>query len=181
MAVIGFIKKNWKIILLCMAFGVLGILFALANAEAYHATADAEFCVKCHAMEPLVASYKEDIHGGKNEHGVRAGCCDCHLPHDSATRYVIAKNVTSLKDIWGNFVIGPENIDWEEKRNHRERFTYDSGCMGCHHELEEASMGNKQAFLPHRDYFRGSTNETCVSCHPNVGHKDLGLHLKKEE
>jgi cytochrome c-type protein NapC len=181
MAMVGYIKKNWKTILLCILFGVLGILFSLATAEGIHATSGADFCVGCHVMEPMVASYKESIHGGKNEHGIQASCTDCHLPHDSVFGYVVAKGLSGMRDVWGNFVKDPTKIDWQERREDRRHYTYDSGCMGCHHELEEATMSNQKAFLPHRDYFRGSTNETCVSCHENVGHKDLGLYLKREE
>ncbi len=180
MAMVGFIKKNWKVVLLCIGFGVAGVLLSLATAEGIHRTSGADFCVGCHVMEPMVASYKEDIHGGKNPHGIRAECTDCHLPHESVLGYVVAKGISGMRDVWGNLVKDPTKVDWQERREHREHFTYDSGCIGCHHELEEATIGNKQAFLPHRDYYRGNTNETCVSCHENVGHKNLGLHLKKE-
>jgi nitrate/TMAO reductase-like tetraheme cytochrome c subunit len=86
-----------------------------------------------------------------------------------------------MKDIWGNIVLDPSKIDWEERRMHRENFVYDSGCLSCHQKLDEATKGNMKAFLPHRDYFLGRADLTCVSCHENVGHKHLGLHLKKEE
>jgi len=181
MVIIRYIRKNWKIALLCIGFGVAGLLVALGMAEGIHATSGAEFCVGCHVMEPMVASYEEDVHGGKNVQGIRAECADCHLPHESVLGYVVAKGITGMKDVWGNIVLDPTKIDWQERREHREHFTYDSGCMKCHSALEEASMNNKQAFLPHRDYFSGTTNETCVSCHENVGHKNLGLYLEKED
>jgi cytochrome c-type protein NapC len=181
MVVFGYIVRHWKVMLLCGVFGVLGILFSLATAEGIHATSGAEFCVSCHVMEPMVAAYEEDLHGGKNAHGIRAECTDCHLPHKSVLGYVVAKGISGMKDIWGNVVLDPTKIDWEERRSHREKWVYDSGCLSCHAELEEATMSNMKAFLPHRDYFMGNTNKTCVACHENVGHKNLGLHLKTEK
>ena len=181
MFIVRYIKKNWKVILLCIAFGVAGILFSLATAEGIHATSDVDFCVSCHVMEPMVASYEESIHGGKNEHGIRATCSDCHLPHESVLGYVVAKSISGMKDVWGNFVLDPTKIDWQERREHREHYTYDSGCMGCHRELKDATMSDPKAFKPHRDYFSGISDSTCISCHENVGHKDLGLYLNKEE
>ena len=177
----GFFKRYWRVILLCVASGILGVAYALINAEAFHATSEAEFCISCHAMEPMVAAYEEDLHGGKNRFGIRASCCDCHLPHDTVTHYVIKKHTTSLKDIWGNFVTGPENIDWLEKRDHRERFAYDSGCLRCHGNLEAATKSNMKSFLPHRDYFLGRADLKCVTCHKHVGHRNLGNHLQKEK
>ena len=181
MGLVGYIKKNWKVALLCIGFGVAGLLFSLGMAEGIHATSGAEFCVGCHVMEPMVEAYEEDIHGGKNSHGIRAECTDCHLPHESVFGYVVAKGISGMKDVWGNVVKDPTKIDWQERRTHREHFVYDSGCLSCHAQLEEATMSNMKAFLPHRDYFLGRTNMTCVSCHENVGHKNLGLHLEKED
>ena len=177
-SIVGYIKKNWKVILLCMVFGVLGILFSLVMAEGVHATGDVDFCESCHVMEPMVEAYWEDIHGGKNEHGIRAACTDCHLPHDSVLNYLVVKVISGMKDLRGNFLRDPDKIDWQERREHREHFTYDSGCMGCHRELKNATMSDPKAFKPHRDYFSGISDATCISCHENVGHKDLGLHLK---
>ncbi len=184
MVLFDFIKKQWRIITLCIVFGLLGMVASLIMAEGVHATSDADFCMGCHVMEPMVAAYREDIHGGKNSHGIQAVCTDCHLPHESVTGYLIAKIKTSSNDIWCNFVLGTDDIDWEERRSHRSRFVYDSGCLSCHHELEEATQSNMKAFLPHRDYFlekEGKSDMTCVSCHENVGHKNLGHHLIKQE
>ncbi len=167
--------------MLCLSFGVLGVLFSLTLAEVFHVTGDAEFCIKCHVMEPMVESYENDVHGGKNKNGVQASCVDCHLPHDTVVHYIAMKTKTSMNDIWVNVMTDTDKIDWEERRSHREHFTYESGCLDCHKNLEEATMSNMKAFLPHRDYFRGATNATCIFCHENVGHKNLGLYLKMKE
>jgi cytochrome c-type protein NapC len=41
-------------------------------------------------------------------------------------------------------------------------------------------MSNLKAFNGHRAYFSGNTDKHCVSCHENVGHKNLGDHLPKK-
>lgn len=164
-----------------MGFGGVGLLVSLGVAEGVHATSGAEFCGDCHVMAPMIEAYEHDVHGGKNQKGLRAECTDCHLPHESVLGYLVAKGLSGFKDVWGNVVRDPSLIDWQERRNHREHFVYDSGCLQCHAALGEASMSNMKAFLPHRDYFSGNTNETCVSCHENVGHKNLGLYLEKEK
>jgi len=178
---LNYLKRHWKAIGFALGFICLGMIFSLATAEGVHATSDAKFCGSCHVMEPMVAAYREDVHGGNSHHGVTATCVDCHLPHDSVFGYLMAKTASGIKDVWGNVVLDPSKIDWEERRSHREHFVYDSGCLNCHKNLDEATKSNMKAFLPHRDYFMGVTNVTCVACHENVGHKNLGLHLKKEK
>ena len=43
-----------------------------------HATSGEEFCGGCHTMTPMVKSYREDVHGGAGDKGVKAKCTQCH-------------------------------------------------------------------------------------------------------
>ena len=74
----------------------------------------------------------------------------------------------------------PYDIDWHGHRELRERYVYDSGCLSCHKQLEDRSLANGKAFLPHRDYFADPDNHQCVSCHHHVGHHELGNHLQAQ-
>lgn len=142
------------------------------------ATGGVEFCTGCHSMEPMGRAYLEDVHGGHSRSGVQAHCADCHLPHDSQLGYLIAKARTGIHDVWVEFLGDPQAIDWEAKREHRERYVYDSGCLHCHSRLQEAPVSDPKTVVAHRPYFQGTANRQCVSCHQHVGHKDLGLHLR---
>lgn len=146
---------------------------------AFHATGDYEFCTSCHAYEPIALAYREDIHGGNNSAGVRAACNDCHLPHDNSLHYFWVKAKHGAVDPVKELIKEPHEIDWHGIRERREEFVYDSGCLKCHKYLQEATQSSRVAFRAHRSYFRGETEEKCVSCHENVGHNRLGYHLEQ--
>jgi cytochrome c-type protein NapC len=38
-----------------------------------------------------------------------------------------------------------------------------------------------KSFLPHRDYFAGRIKDSCVDCHTDAGHKNLGNYLPKKK
>ena len=172
-------KPIWFILLLLVIGGLLGLVVSFGIGVAVHHTSSDKFCVKCHTMEPLVESYKADVHGGNNPEGVKAKCVECHLPHDTLLNYMYTKTATSLHDIRVQFFTDLESIDWEAKRKHASDYTYDSGCMNCHTNLREVTMSDPKAFIAHKEYYEKRTDKTCVECHNNVGHHVLGDYLKK--
>ncbi len=143
-----------------------------------HATSDYEFCTSCHSHKPIGSSYREDLHGGNNSAGWRASCSDCHIPHDNALHYLWVKGVHGVVDPTMEILKQPEQIDWHGNRANRERYVYDSGCLNCHKFLQQTSLANSKAFLPHRKYFSGQEALSCVGCHQHVGHANLGIHLE---
>ena len=143
-----------------------------------HATSGAEFCGRCHTMEPMVVAYRRDVHGGANATGTAADCSGCHLPHDGSISYLIAKVQTGFHDVWAQLTYDLDEIDWQAKRAERDHFVYDSGCLHCHSRLEEATSSNSKAFVAHKPYFLGLVDRTCVSCHDAVGHVDLDAGLR---
>ena len=142
-----------------------------------HATSGEAFCGSCHTMTPMVLSYRQDIHGGESERGVQAKCTQCHLPHNNSLNYMVMKARIGIHDVWAQLTYDLDEIDWQAKREHREDYVYDSGCLECHSNLERASEFTAKAFVAHKPYFLGTTEATCVSCHERVGHKDLSTHL----
>ena len=155
------------------ALVVLPFTSWLIAEEGITATSDAQFCVTCHTMAPFEQAHEEDVHGGNNAHGVRATCAQCHLPHDNSINYLYTKAETGIHDMWVENFGDLENIDWEAKRAHREEYVYDSGCMTCHTNLEEATMSSHDALIAHRAYFLGEIDDQCVTCHKHVGHANL--------
>ncbi len=142
-------------------------------------TGAAPFCTSCHVMEPMGKAHAENVHGGNNPYGIHAQCTDCHLPHGNPVKELTTKTWLGIRDVAVNFFGDPESIDWEARRHERESFVYDSACLRCHMTLEDATISNPRAFLPHRAYFMGETKVKCVRCHPHVGHTNLGLYLRE--
>jgi cytochrome c-type protein NapC len=170
-------KTALLIVGLFIAFVVLPFISWIITDEGITATSDSTFCVGCHSMGPFDRAHEADVHGGQNAHGVRATCAACHLPHDSSFNYLYTKARTGIHDLWVENFGDPENIDWEAKRAHREEYTYDSGCLSCHTNLQEATMATNKAFVAHRDYFLGVIDDQCTTCHENVGHADLSDYI----
>ncbi len=175
-------SSRLTIIIILITIGiVIGLLIAFASAVMIHKTSGEEFCAKCHTMKPMAESYNHSIHGGANDKGIVVKCVDCHLPHNSTMNYLITKAKTGSHDVYAETFYNLKKEDWEGKRKDREYFVYDSACLECHSNLKNATMSNMKAFLGHKAYFSGKTNKTCVSCHPHVGHKDLGDYLKNNK
>lgn len=165
------------VIIAIIALVVLPFFSWLITDESLTATSDAKFCVNCHSMEPFEAAHNADVHGGQNAHGVRATCADCHLPHDSSFNYMYTKARTGIHDLYVENFGDLENIDWQAKRAHREAYVYDSGCLNCHTNLEEATMSTHEGLIAHRAYFREETDDQCVTCHENVGHHNISEYI----
>ena len=140
-------------------------------------TSDAEFCTSCHTMEPFARAHEQDVHGGNNPGGVVANCTDCHLPHDGAARYLFAKAKTGLHDAFAQAIYPIHKPDWIANLEKRADYVYDSGCLNCHAALKDATSDDPAALAAHKAYFGGDVGEGCVSCHANVGHKNLRVML----
>ncbi len=177
------IPRAFWIILIIIGVVVAAFILPFASwliaDEGMAATSGSEFCVGCHSMEPMENAYLKNVHGGAGPYGVQAQCVDCHLDHSSSIAYFFDKIRTGTHDIWVEYTQDTHAIDWEAKREERESFTYDSGCKHCHVKLKEATMASPDAFIAHKAYYLGETKDTCVSCHPNVGHTDLEEELIK--
>jgi len=175
----GTVKIKKIIYLAAIAIAVPLIVLAswIVTETMVQGTAGEEFCGSCHTMTPMVAAYRGDVHGGAHPQGVRAKCTQCHIPDDNVIVYILAKARFGLHDAWAQLTYDTDAIDWHAKRAHREMYVFDSACLGCHGELESATMSQPAAFVAHRPYFLGETQMRCVSCHPYVGHLYLTRHL----
>ena len=168
----------FKVAVIAAVIGLFAIFSWAAIDTGIHLTGDYEFCTSCHSHKPIGTSYRESIHGGNNSAGWRASCSDCHISHSNSFSYLWVKGVHGVVDPTMELIKEPLDIDWHGNREHRESYVYDSGCMNCHKFLKQASEANAKAFRPHRKYFNEEeAGLTCVGCHENVGHKNLGLHL----
>ena len=165
-------KKQALLIGLSMGV-VLTIVTVLASGFMVETTNTDTFCITCHAMVPFRASWQESVHGGQNPQGFAAQCVDCHLPHGDFVEYLTTKAITGTGDVARNLTFKPGDFDWgANAENNRLKFTFDTACRHCHHNLTPPGM-KPGGFIAHRAYLRGETNKMCAECHPHVGHKDM--------
>lgn len=169
--------KPKLLILALMGMGIfVGLLLSLVTYYGLHKTSDQKFCVICHEMDPMVIAYKDDIHGGNGKLGASAKCVDCHLPHDNIMKYIFTKAKNGVVEGAIHVFGDPSKIDWMEKRNHREQFVFDNGCLECHGNILDATSISEQAQKMHEHYkslLNTSQEIRCVSCHVDAGHKNM--------
>jgi len=164
-------KKTWWV---GLGVGVLlTIVMILASGFMIETTNKDTFCASCHVMEPFRSSWQEARHGGNNPKGFAAQCVDCHLPHGNFFQFFMVKGMTGTGDVIQNFFIDGAEFDWAgnaEKK--RLKFTFESACRHCHHNLTPPGIPFG-GLIAHRTYLRGDTTKQCADCHPHVGHKDM--------
>jgi cytochrome c-type protein NapC len=136
-------------------------------------TSHADFCVVCHAMEPMVKSYQDSMHGGNNPRGIMTPCTDCHVSHKNVFAHFVGKARSGTHDAWVTLTRDESNLDWQELRDRREEYVYDSGCVTCHRNLETATEDNRF----HDNYFDEIVDAQCVTCHEEVGHSNLNKYI----
>jgi len=173
------IKKGlFAVIVFGALLGLLSVISWMGTDYALHATSDQAFCGSCHSMKPMQASFLNDKHGGASTKGVQALCSDCHLPQDNYISYLYVKAKSGAWDVWKEFILGAEDVDWHAKRKRANEFVYDSGCLKCHNNLQAGSESSNKQFVAHKPYFLGTTEKSCIDCH-SVGHKNLEQQLKR--
>ncbi len=175
--------KNKKILLTIIASSIVfGLIFTFTGHSAIKATSDDKFCVSCHTwMQPMVDTYLDDKHGGKNQYGIKTTCVSCHLPHSSLASYLFTKGVNGVVEVTSALTKDPNKMNWQEHRKNRESFVYDSGCLNCHKNIEETESQSAAATKMHNLYtkYKDANKDPlkCTSCHKNVGHEDLSKVL----
>jgi len=172
--------RRWVWVAAILVFLPIAVIASWMGTEHLIAsTSGAKFCATCHAMEPMIQSYLRSEHGGNNRLGIQVDCVGCHLPHDSPAGYLFAKARVGLKDVWAQLTLDPEKIDWHAYRAKRREFVYDSGCLKCHGEMAHSTRPDHPAYFAGGvNPFAGQEKFQCVSCHFDVGHKDLAHWIR---
>ncbi len=78
-----------------IAFGLGAVALGSMN-FVLHETSKTEFCYTCHSHQEFIRPEYEASSHFINQAGVRAGCSNCHLPHDNWFELVWTKAVVSL-------------------------------------------------------------------------------------
>jgi nitrate/TMAO reductase-like tetraheme cytochrome c subunit len=141
-----------------------------------HETSSTEFCFACHSHQQFIRPEYEASSHFKNAVGVRAGCSDCHLPHDNWFELMYTKALVStdvFRELAGK--IGTrEKYEahrgemaqkvWKQLLANDSRF-----CRGCH---SFAAMSlEAQGGMPARAHKKAmQSGQTCVQCHRGIVH-----------
>jgi nitrate/TMAO reductase-like tetraheme cytochrome c subunit len=176
-----------KILILLLLIGVvIGLVLSYVSYEAITRTGTAQFCVICHEMAPMRASFDQDVHGGNGKTGIRANCVDCHLPHNNLMNYIFTKAKNGSIEVGAHFFGNVDTFDWQNHREERAKFVFDDGCKKCHTNYTTNEKFSAKARQMHQHYnaLIGTDKELgCASCHAEVGHNGLNnmLNIYKPE
>ena len=194
----------------CRAFIVKSLLALIVAAvcllgveEAMGPLSTAEFCVSCHEMSEVHASWQESPHY-TNDSGVQATCVDCHLPpREDYAAHMLEKASAGITDAYVHFF---GEYDGEEARRWVQRTLPSDRCLHCHSNLcgtssstavgavhaavvEQPSGGVYGCVMCHRDLHGpkpeppwkklrdAADNSFCYVCHLNFdGEEFVDVH-----
>lgn len=141
-----------------------------------HQTSTTEFCFACHSHQQFIRPEYEASSHFKNQVGVRAGCADCHLPHDNWFELMYTKAIVAF-DIFDELAgkIGTaEKYEahrgdmaqkvWQQMLGNDSKF-----CHSCH--SFEAMKLEAQGRMPGRMHAKAiESGQTCIECHRGLVH-----------
>lgn len=143
-----------------------------------HATSSTEFCYTCHSHEMFIKPEYEASSHFVNTAGVRAGCSDCHLPHDNWFDLVWTKAVVSL-DIIPEMMGKLDSAEkyeshraemaesvWRQFKDNDSKF-----CRSCH-SLEAMDLEEQGRSTARRHTSAADKGETCIDCHYGIVHTE---------
>ena len=160
-----------------------GLLMLLAGAAGLggmnwvvHETSSTEFCFACHSHQSFIRPEYEASSHFKNEVGVRAGCADCHLPHDNWFELMYTKALVStdvFRELAGK-ISTSEKYEahrgemaqkvWKQMLGNDSKF-----CRSCH--SFEAMNLQAQRRMPARMHSQAmESGKTCIECHRGIVH-----------
>ncbi|MBV9348507.1 MAG: cytochrome c3 family protein [Pseudolabrys sp.] len=156
---------------------VCGVIFWGAFNTALEFTNTEKFCVGCHEMQDNVYQELQRTVHFSNRSGVRAGCPDCHVPHEWTSK--IARKMQASKEVWGK-IFGTINtrqkfIEYRlELAKHewaRLKANDSLECRNCHSATAmDFTKQNRRAAEIHSRFLL-SKERTCIDCHKGIAHE----------
>ena len=159
-----------------IAFALGAVALGTTN-YVLHETSTTEFCYTCHSHEAFIKPEYEASSHFSNAAGVRAGCSDCHLPHDNWFNLVYTKVVVSfdiLPELMGKLDTAEkyeahraemaENV-WREYKGNDSAY-----CKHCHSfEAMDLESQERRTARQHKKAIDGEG--TCIDCHWGLVHE----------
>ena len=162
-----------------LAIGVVGFVVGILFWGGFHTgremTNTTEFCIGCHDMRSTVyPEYKETIHY-MNRSGVRAGCPDCHVPHEWGPK--LWRKAQASLELYHKAM---GTIDTKEKfeanRMHlaehewaRMKASNSQECRNCHNfDAMSEEYQKKSNYARHMK--AKADGKTCIDCHKGIAH-----------
>ncbi len=165
-----------KLVWIALGGALFGVLFSLGVYEGLHRTSDDRFCIVCHEMKPMVAAYRNDVHGGAGKSGIKVTCVTCHLPQDNVLGYIFTKAKNGVVEGAIHFFGNVDAIDWQANRVNKDHFVKDEGCIHCHVNYRDNANISEKGRSMHAHYASLKNTDQavgCASCHAEVGHQGL--------
>ena len=180
-------SAKWSVLALLGSGCILGLAIIIVPHAGIKLTSNTEFCVSCHAMQPVYQEYKQSVHF-KNASGVRAECRDCHIPPDVPG--MLWRKLEAANDLYQNFIA--HSIDTPEKFEakraelakrewKRMKDNNSVGCRSCHnYEAMEHSKQHPEAAK--QMSIAAKDNQSCVDCHKGIAHQlpDMSSGFRKQ-
>ena len=154
----------------------IGFVAVVGTQVMVHVTGTDKFCgTACHSMQWVAKEHAQSVHV-VNRTGVRAGCHDCHIPHNYP-ELLIYKTKAGIKDVIGEMrgVISTEE-KFKAKRAEMAEHVWDEykgndsrACRSCH-EFTPAVIAKQKPEL--KDFHTAAMERkaTCIDCHKGVAH-----------
>jgi cytochrome c-type protein NapC len=170
-------SSRWSVLVLLLVGIVIGLVAVVGTQVMVYVSGTDKFCgTTCHSHEQWVApEHQKSVHV-VNRTGVRAGCHDCHIPHDypyllwykakAGTKDIIGemRGVLSTEEKFKNKRLEMAKHVWEEYQGNNSR-----ACRHCHQFSKEVIAKQREEVRPiHEAVLAGQG--TCVDCHKGVAH-----------
>jgi cytochrome c-type protein NapC len=155
----------------------LGVALAAGGKVALDHTNQTSFCISCHEMKRHnFAEYSHTIHA-QNRTGVKAGCADCHVPHELPD--LVVRKIGAANDLWQHLVgridtdasFEAHRLELAQRVWRRMKATDSRECRNCHDTTAmNAELQGKTALKQHRRI--AAEGKTCIDCHFGIAHQE---------
>jgi nitrate/TMAO reductase-like tetraheme cytochrome c subunit len=169
-------STKWPVLALLMAGLLVGAGATIGTQVMVAATGTDAFCGgACHSMQWVAKEHAQSTHAA-NRTGVRAGCHDCHIPHDYP-EVLWYKTKAGIRDVIQE---ARGVIDTEQKFN-RERLRLAQSVWSeykrndskpCQHCLlfDAQTLSRQKEFVQPMHQQVLLKEATCIDCHKGIAH-----------
>ena len=159
----GKVAKTLKTILKSIIGIFIGIIIAYGVfMGVYHYTSTPEFCAKCHYVQPYVASWEKTPHKD-------VSCMQCHEPSGP-----LGKLHSKIRGL--NYYLMDKTGNYSSFLI-KAAYINESNCFVCHIDQNKDHPAAVKLDRVKFDHLKSTKNdESCLSCHRDVGHStDIGI------